>query len=242
MDCLRINLWSGPRNISTAIMYSFAQRNDTRVIDEPLYGHYLRITGAKHPGAQEVMDVMDCDGERVVREVILGECDRPVLFIKNMAHHLVGFGHDFLNKTCNIFLIRDPQEMLPSLINQIPQPNLRDTAYKTQVNLLQELKNFGQIPPVLDAKQLLLNPKKVLEELCQRIGLSFDERMLSWPAGQRPEDGVWAPHWYHNVHKSTGFQKYQPKTDPFPEFLHPLLDECKPCYESLLKDAIKHNA
>ncbi|MFQ5709749.1 MAG: HAD family hydrolase, partial [bacterium] len=242
MGCLRISLWSGPRNVSTALMYSFAQRRDTRVVDEPLYGHYLRVSDAQHPGKAEVMAVMDCDGERVVREVVLGPCDRAVLFMKNMAHHLVEIDRGFLEQTINVLLIRDPVEMLPSLVNQLPAPNLADTGLKMQEDLLHELQSLGQTPPVLDARELLLNPRGVLAELCRQIGIEFDARMLQWSAGPRPEDGVWAKYWYHNLHRSTGFQKYQPKTTPFPETLQPLLQECQPYYERLLRLAIRAEA
>jgi len=214
-------------------MYAFAQRADTRVIDEPLYADYLRVSGADHPGRQEVLDNMDTDGQRVVREVILGPCDRPVLFMKQMAHHLVALDRAFLGRTLNVLLIRDPVEMLPSLARNIPSPTLRDTGLKTQVELLEELRALGQTPPVLDAKQLLLNPRGVLSELCQRLSLPFDAAMLTWPAGPRPEDGPWAKHWYQNLHRSTGFAPYQPKTDPFPESLRPILAECQPLYDQL---------
>lgn len=234
-----ISVWSGPRNVSTALMYSFAQRADTRVVDEPLYGHYLRVSNASHPGAEEVMADMECDGERVVRELILGPCDRPVLFLKNMAHHLIALDDSFLKALTNVLLIRNPEEMLPSLAKNLPQPILRDTGYKAQVEMLDKLLSWGQQPPVLEARELLKNPASVLKQLCSQIDLPFDEAMLHWPAGARPEDGVWAKYWYHNVHRSTGFQPYRPKTGPFPDHLRPLLDECRPYYERLLEYMIK---
>lgn len=239
MNPQRICLWSGPRNVSTALMYAFAQRVDTRVIDEPLYAHYLRVSGADHPGRQEVLDHMDADGQRVIREVILGPCDRPVLFMKQMAHHLVELDRTFLARTLNVLLIRDPVEMLPSLAKNIPSPTLRDTGLKMQVELLEELHALGQTPPVLDAKQLLLDPRGVLSDLCQRLSIPFDAAMLAWPAGPRPEDGTWAKHWYHNLHQSTGFAPYQPKTDPFPDRLRPLLEECQPLYAVLVGQVIE---
>ena len=238
METKRICMWSGPRNVSTAIMYAFAQRADTRVVDEPLYAHYLRVSGAQHPGREEILATMDPDGERVVGETILGPCDYEVLFIKNMAHHLVDLDLGFLTELTNIFLIRDPFEMLPSLINQIPQPTLYDTALGTQAELLQRLFKAGQNPPILDSKELLLNPERVLNQLCDRIELPFESGMLSWPPGPRQEDGVWAKHWYHNVHKSTAFQEYRAKTAPFPEPLKPLLEECQPVYDELYSTAI----
>ena len=236
---LRINLWSGPRNVSTALMYAFAQRPDTRVVDEPLYGHYLSVSGARHPGDDEILETMDTDGERVVREVFLAPCDRPVLFVKNMGHHLVNLDWGFLEEVINVMLIRDPKEMLPSLINQVPHPTLDDTALKRQVEIFAYLRHLRNTPMVLDSRELLLNPRGVLEQLCQRLGLAFDAGMLHWEAGPRPEDGVWAPHWYHAIHQSTGFSPYRPKTKPFPEFLKPLLEECKPYYDYLYKHAIK---
>lgn len=239
MATVRINLWSGPRNVSTALMYSFAQRADTRVVDEPLYAHYLRVSGAEHPGRDEVLRAQDQDGARVVRDVILGACDRPVLFVKQMAHHLAGLDRAFLRQTTNVLLMRDPAEMLPSLVQQIPQPVLRDTAYTMQTELYDELRALGQTPAVLDARELLLDPRGVLRELCERLSLAFDEAMLSWTPGARSEDGVWARHWYRNLHKSSGFERYSAKTAPFPAVLEPLLAECRPHYERLSRLAIR---
>ena len=239
MTTLRINLWSGPRNVSTALMYSFAQRSDTQVVDEPLYGHYLRVSQADHPGREEVIAAMVCDGERVVRELILGPVTKPVLFMKQMAHHLVEIDRGFLAETVNVFLIRDPVQMLPSLANNLRQPTLRDTGLAIQSELYRQLGELGQQPPVLDAKQLLLNPTVVLGELCQRLGIAFESAMLHWRAGARPEDGVWARYWYQNVHRSTGFEPYRPKQAPFPAALKPLLTECQPHYEFLASLAIQ---
>lgn len=239
MTSHRIVLWSAPRTVSTAIMYAFAQRADTRVVDEPLYGHYLLRTGAQHPGRAEILAAMDTNGERVVEEVILGPCDRKVLFIKNMGHHLLELKWDFLLETLAVMLIRDPVEMLPSLINQVPEPTLGDTAYKRQQEIFTFAQEHGRTPCVVDSRQLLLNPRGVLEQLCSAVGLAFDECMLSWSAGARPEDGVWAPHWYHTVHETTGFAPYRPKTAPLPAFLRPLLEECRPYYDFLYGHALR---
>jgi hypothetical protein len=236
--CLRLSVWSGPRNVSTALMYSFRQRADTVVVDEPLYGHYLRSTGADHPGAREVMEAMEGDGERVVREVILGPCERPVHFFKNMAHHLPGLDPAFLNSVTNVLLIRDPTEMLPSLMRHLPSPTLRDTGLREQTGILDSILARGEEPIVLDARELLLDPPCVLRRICSRLGIPFEEAMLSWPAGPKPEDGVWANYWYHNVHASTGFAPYRPYSEPFPERLKPLLKECLPLYERMRDYAI----
>jgi hypothetical protein len=239
MDPLLLHLWSGPRNVSTALMYAFAQRLDTRVVDEPLYAHYLRVSGADHPGRDEVLAAQAADGARVVRDLILGPRDRPVVFFKQMAHHLVDLDRAFLRRGRNVLLTRDPLDMLPSLSIQLPHAALRDTGYSSQAALLDELTAAGQDVPVLESRELLLDPPGVLAQLCARLGLAFDPAMLRWSAGPRPEDGVWARHWYQAVHQSTGFEPYRPKAAPFPERLRPLLDECRPHYDRLADRALK---
>jgi hypothetical protein len=158
-----------------------------------------------------------------------------------MAHHLIEMDFGWLSdpRMVNVFLIRDPEQMLPSLINQIEEPTMRDAAYESQARWFRQLDSGGLNPQVLDSKQLLLNPSDVLSELCRRIDIDFDPAMLEWEAGARPEDGAWAKYWYHNLHRSTGFAPYSEKTDPFPERLRPLLDESRPHYEYLLQHAIQ---
>jgi len=241
-DCLKLSVWSGPRNVSTALMYAFRQRPDTVVVDEPLYGHYLRVTGAGHPGDKEVLAAMDNDGERVVREVLLGPCEKPVHFFKNMAHHLTNLDRAFLGGITNVLLVRDPAEMLPSLAQQLPKPTMRDTGLLRQVEILDHVLAEDGTPIVLDARDLLLDPRGVLQQACGRLGVPFHDVMLGWPAGPKPEDGVWARHWYKNVHASTGFSPYKPKEGAFPEHLLPLLEECRPLYERLRGYAIPASA
>jgi len=221
-------------------MYSFAQNDHVAVIDEPLYGHYLRTTGAEHPGRDEVIAAMNCDGNAVIRELLQRQAinPEPRLFMKHMAHHLVDLDLGFLRETCNIFLIRDPRDMLPSLSIQLPEPRLADTGLRRQWELFSSLREAGQAPAILDSRELLTNPRVVLGALCAHIGLPFTPAMLSWEAGPRPEDGVWAPHWYHAVHRSTGFAPYRAKTE-FPDRLQPLLDECQPWYDRLFEHAIR---
>ena len=237
----RICLWSGPRNVSTALMYSFAQRDDTSVFDEPLYAHYLSKTPARayHPGAEEVIATMENDGQKVVDDLILGNHDTPVVFFKHMTHHLYELDLGFLDQTVNILLTRDPVEMLPSYAAWVEAPSLGDVGYALHVELLHYLQSRGQNPPVLDSKQILLNPRKVLNKLCERIEIPFQEAMLSWKAGARPEDGSWAKYWYKSVHGSTGFGEYSKKSTPFPKQLKPLLAECIPYYEQLNALAIR---
>lgn len=235
-----INLLSGPRNVSTALMYSFAQRPDTAVVDEPLYGHYLRHTRAPQPHCEELIEILETDGAKIVRDIILSPPPgKPVYFIKNMAHHLMNLDDSFLEKVTNVFLIRDPVQMLPSLIHQIDSPTPRDAAYVSQANTFQRLKAAGQSPVVIDSRELLLDPEGVLRELCLRTGIPFFPGMLAWEAGPRPEDGAWARWWYRNVHASTGFQPFKEKSEPFPERLRPLLEECLPHYETLRAEAVR---
>lgn len=236
---VRICLWSGPRNVSTALLYSFGQRADTFALDEPLYGHYLRVTGVAHPGRERILPQLEPDGERVVRETLLGPCDKPVLFAKSMAHHLVELDRTFLAKLINVLLIRNPEQMLPSLAHQIPEPTLLDTGLEMQSELFDQLTALGQDPPVLDSRLLQNHPEAVLQKLCAAMGIDWDPAMLEWPAGPRPFDGCWAPWWYQNVHRSTGFSPYRAKTEPFPEKLRPLLEQCRPHYERLLSRALR---
>lgn len=239
---LIINLLSGPRNVSTALMYSFAQRSDCSVVDEPLYGHYLKQTSAPQPHRDELLKILETDAASIVEKAILHPpSTSPIHFVKNMAHHLIEMDLDWLEAAHvqSVFLIRDPEQMLPSLVNQIEAPTLRDAAYESQARWFETLSAAGQAPAVIDAKELLLHPGPVLKALCERLKIPFEPEMLNWEAGPRKEDGAWAPYWYHNVHLSTEFGQYHAKTDPFPDRLIPLLDECRPHYETLLAHSIK---
>lgn len=235
-----ICLWSGPRNVSTALMYSFAQLEAVRVVDEPLYGHYLTVSGADHPGRDDVIAAMNCDGDEVMRVLLERQRQDPSrrLFLKHMAHHLVGLDTSFLELTTNVLLVRDPREMLPSLTIQLPDAGLDDTGLRRQWQLFEGLRDAGTVPVVVDARELLLDPAGVLRALCHEVGIPYSHGMLSWPAGPRKEDGVWAPHWYDAVHKSRGFQPYRPKSG-FPAHLQALLDECEPWYRRLYDHALR---
>ncbi len=235
-------MWAGPRNVSTAVMYSFAQRPDTRVVDEPLYGYYLQHSGADHPGRKEILAAMDLDGERVMRELGqrgMRDQRRDVLFVKQMAHHLSGIDYALLETSLNFLLIRDPVEMLPSLARILDNPQLKDTGLDRQVELLDRLQNFGQTPFCIDARELLIDPAGVLTQACARLGIPFFPSMLTWPQGPRAEDGIWAPYWYRNVHRSRGFQPWRAPTNPFPPELDELLEECRPYYQRLYAKALR---
>ena len=240
MSVKRICLWSSPRNISTATMYSFAQRSDTTVVDEPLYAHYLLQSGAAHPGREETLESMENDGQKVIEKVILGPCPTLVLFMKHMTHHLINIDTTFMDQTENALLIRDPYEIIRSYSQVISYPKMSDIGVKQQYELYHQLEEKGKLATVVDTNEVLKNPREILEQLCQKLTIPFEEAMLSWPAGPRPEDGTWAKYWYHNVHRSTGFQPYQPKARvPLAPHLEDLLAECIPYYAFLYQHSLK---
>lgn len=239
MIATRISVWSGPRNISTALMYSFANRSDTVVVDEPFYAHYLSVTDVDHPGKQEVLHDQENDAKKVIENVVLRDYDKSVLFLKNMAHHLVGMDESFLSQLHNVFLIRKPSDVITSLIKNLANPVIRDTGFKREYELFNQLKDQGLNPLVIDAEELLKNPEKILRIFCDEVGISFEPEMLNWEKGAIPADGIWAKYWYKNVHKSTGFAPYKPKNEQVPARLTPLLEECNFYYEELFSEAIR---
>jgi len=233
---LRLAVWSGPRNISTALMRSWGNRDDTFVCDEPLYGHYLLKTGLPHPMAEEVIKSQESDWRKVAAW-LTGPAPqgKSIFYQKQMSHHLLPeIGRDWLPKLTNCFLIRHPAEVLPSLDEKYAKPTLPDTGYPQQVEIFDFIAaRSGQTPLVIDSKDVLLNPRGILSQFCEKLGVAFQESMLSWPPGFRDTDGVWARHWYNAVEKTTGFQPYQAKTKALPEHLKTLYTECLPFYEKL---------
>ena len=236
----RICLWSGPRNISTALMYSFAQRSDTKVFDEPLYAYYLRHhleAHSYHPGVEDILNTMENDGNKVI-DAMLKNNEKPVLFYKHMTHHLLDLNRDFMKNTINIILTRNPQEMLASFAKVIKNPNINDVGYALHVELLDFFKKHKIPFTVLDSKKVLLNPEETLQKLCEFAEIPFDENMLLWKPQQRQEDGIWAKYWYDSVHKSNGFIKHKAKEDLLPDHLNALLKECLPYYNELIVHSI----
>ena len=233
-----ICLWSCPRNVSTALMYAFAQRSDTKVFDEPLYAHYLKVSGAKHPAREQVLQALENNGNKVVQEVILQKSDK-LLFHKLMTHFLIGIDTEFLSEVINIIFIRSPEEIITSYSKVIPNPKMNDIGVKQQYELYLSLKEIGEPPIVLDSKYLLKNPELMLRKLCNILDISFDEKMLKWEKGARKEDGVWANHWYKNIHNSTGFLPYTKKEIILIGSNAELAEECLPYYEFLTTKSIQ---
>jgi len=233
-----ICLWSCPRNVSTALMYSFAQRSDTEIFDEVLYAHYLSETGIDHPGREIIMKTQENNGEKVVQNLILKERSK-VSFFKLMTHFLVNLNTNFLNKVQNIILIRNPKEIIHSYNKVIPNPSIEDIGVKMQYELYQDLLKLGSAPLVLDAEFLLKDPKGILVKLCDLLNISFEEGMLSWEKGGRKEDGKWAEYWYKDVHNSTSFIPYYKRLITLSGSNLILANKCKPYYEYLYNNSIK---
>ncbi len=213
------------------MMRAWGQRPDTVVCDEPLYAHYLQVTGLAHPGRDEVLAAHETDW-RAVAAWLTGSLPdgKTVFYQKHMAHHLLDhIDRGWLERLTHVLLIREPREMLTSLIKLTPEPTLADTGLPQQVELLERLDTAA----VIDARDVLADPPAMLRALCDAVGLPFSEAMLSWPAGRRAADGVWARHWYGAVEASTGFQPYRPKADPLPSALLDLLAECETLYRRL---------
>ncbi|MDP6894649.1 MAG: hypothetical protein QGF73_04745 [Acidimicrobiales bacterium] len=236
---LRINCWSGPRNISTALMYSFRERADTTVVDEPFYAHYLRVSGREHPGHQEVLDSQDQYSDRVIQNVMMSDYATPVVFFKQMCHHLVDIDLSFLDNCSNILLIREPSLVIRSHAKNVPDLKVSDIGLDIQNFLLNRILESGKAPVVVDSANLLTGPEAILKELCQHLEITFDDSMLSWEPGPKPEDGVWAKHWYKNTHESSAFSNKEPNRDPMPEKFLPVLEEATILYDNLKKYACK---
>lgn len=234
----RIAMWSGPRNISTALLRSWGNRPDTFVCDEPLYAHYLLHTDVQHPGREEVIARHETDWRKVA-DWLTGPVPeaRAVFYQKHMAHHLLGgIDRGWLERLTHCFLIREPKEMLTSLIQKYPQATLEDTGLPQQVELAGFVQErSGRPPAILDARDVLEDPRRMLGLLCERVGVPFLEQMLAWPAGPRDTDGVWARYWYENVEQSTGFQAYKPKDRAVPERYADVLRACEAHYEKLYR-------
>jgi Sulfotransferase domain len=235
-------MWSGPRNISTAMMRAWGNRADTVVIDEPFYACYLERTGKEHPGAKEIIAQGETDWRKIVKQ-LTGPVPfgKRVFFQKQMTHHLLPeIDREWLVDLTNCFLIRDPREVILSYIKKNPEPKLEDLGYVQQQKIFDFVRertasyhHTGSVPPVVDAKDVLENPERILRLLCDTVGVEFDKAMLSWPPGLRETDGIWANHWYDEVARSTSFQPYTPREGDVPDRLREIHEQCRECYEQL---------
>ena len=233
---LRIAMWSGPRNISTAMMRAWENRGDCAVSDEPLYAAYLAATGIDHPMREEVIAAGDTDPGRVVRTLLGTAPDhQPLWYQKHMAHHLLpGMDRRWIGSLANVLLIRDPREVVASYLKARDEVTPEDIGLPQQVELHAMLRDAGTPAPVIDARDFLRAPEAHLRALCALLGIGFTPRMLQWPAGPRASDGAWAPHWYAQVWQSTGFDPPRP---PMSTRLTPqgeaVVAACQPLYERL---------
>lgn len=232
---VRVGMWSGPRNISTAMMRAFENRPDTVVVDEPLYAAYLARTGIDHPARQEVMASQPTDLHEAVSE-LFGSLppDRHVHYAKHMAHHVSQeMDLSWTVRLRNVLLIRDPAEVVASYLRSREACQPEDIGLPQQGWLLEMWEERGEQVPILDAGDFLLRPEAHLRWLCDWLEIPFTDRMLSWPAGPRASDGVWAPHWYRAVWASTGFEPWRPREVSLSEQHAAVAEACRPIYESL---------
>lgn len=232
------HLISSPRNLSTAMMYSFYHRGDTKVVDEPFYGYYLSKTGKQHPGHQEITSNMSTDPEEVKAALAL-ERDEPHLFIKDMAHHLIEMDLSFMETHVPIFLIRNPHQLIASFAQVIPNPTMADIGLKRQYEIFQSVKSSGRKAFVVDSGDLLENIESYVKKLCAQLDLDYRERMISWPKGAIEADGPWAQYWYKNIHESTGFKKQSSSNRPLPKACQELYEQSKLYYDELSNYALK---
>jgi len=238
-----IHGWSGPRSLSTSLMYAFSQRGDTAVVDEPLYAHHLRCTGAERPYRDLVLACQDNDGVRVFTSLLAPRTgERPVLFAKHMAKQALQLPASLLLQGRHFLLLREPAELVRSFA-RVLRPTLEETGLPSLLTIFSTLRAAGRPPPVILSEDLAAEPEATLRLLCAALSLPFDERMLSWPAGPHPEDGVWAPWWYESVHASTGFvapaSRGGAAREPLSPSLSALAAECAPFYALLRAHALR---
>jgi hypothetical protein len=237
---INIAMWSGPRNISTAMMYAFGNRPDCRAWDEPFYAFSLVNHGNDHPMRDKIIAANEQDWDKLVA-ACLRPADKPVFYQKHMTHHMLkGFDRAWLHQLRNAFLIRSPERVLASYARKWSDVTLRDIGFVEQADIFAAVADkLGTAPPVIDADDVLADPRGSLTALCRSLGLAFDEHMLKWPKGPKPFDGVWAPHWYNAVWESTGFGAPLVASETLPPHLQKIADEARPYYARLQAHRLK---
>jgi sulfotransferase family protein len=234
-------MWSGPRNISTAMMYSFAARDDCAVWDEPFYAAYLTSTGLEHPMRREIIDAGETDAAKVIAACLGPTQDNaPVFYQKHMTQHMIpGLDRSWINDLTNVFLIRDPARVIASYAAKRENPTLDDIGFRQQAELFDQIsQHTGHAPPVLDSHTIRANPEIALSKLCEAIGLPFQRAMLEWPKGGHKNDGVWASHWYGAVWQSTGFAGAEGAVPDVLDQLAPVWEQAQLHYEKLAAFAL----
>ena len=237
-DCLRIAMWSGPRNMSTTMMRSFGARADTVCVDEPFYAAYLKLTGLRHPMSDEIFACQSSDPASVAAD--MAGCpvpDTQVFYQKHMTHHMVDeVPRDWMVACRNVFLIRHPARVIPSYARKMDEVSLEAIGFPQQLSLFERAEQLeGRTPLVVDSTDILRDPPAMMSALCGALGLDWTEDMLAWPAGAKPEDGAWAPHWYDAVWRSTGFGPAPGERPVIAEDLRHVYDPALEIYESLAR-------
>ena len=237
----RIAMWSGPRNISTALMRSFENREDSFVSDEPFYAFYLNKTGVNHPLREEVITSGEPDWNKTAGYLTGAIPEgKKIWYQKHMAqHNLPGVNLDWIHSVTNCLLIRDPARVVMSYTKKFAITSKEQLGYPQQLHLFEKVfQKTGKAPIVLDSADILKNPRAILQVFCKQIGIPFSEKMLLWPSGKRNTDGVWGSHWYGNVEQSTGFQPFQETTEEVPDRYEKIYGECMVPYQQLYQHRI----
>ena len=225
-------MWSGPRNLSTALMRSFENREDTKVWDEPFYAYYLKETKKDHPLANEIINKYETNLEKII-DLVTEENDF-IYFQKHMSHHIINkIPINWITKGINCFLIRHPKEVLLSYIQKNDLIDSNDLGYPAQLRLFNYIKTSNKKILVIDAKDLSEKPEIILKKICKKINIPFTEKMLNWPKGRRDSDGIWEKIWYKNVKSSTSFNKILNKEYEIPKKYNHIYNECLKIYDQL---------
>ncbi len=236
VTALRLAMWSGPRNISTAMMRAWENRSDCEVWDEPLYGYYLKATGIDHPGAEQVLQVRDTDWHSVVKQCLGdGPTKKPIFYQKHITLHMLPeIDRDWMTSLRNCFLIREPERVIASYAAVREQPTMEDIGFVQQKELFDHIRSLtGEAPLVIDSREFLQQPEAFLRSLCHHLDIDFDPNMLAWPAGQRDSDGSWGKYWYRSVWQSTGFAAPNEQPLELSDKLRALAEQARPYYDDL---------
>ncbi|WP_122074468.1 HAD family hydrolase [Pseudophaeobacter sp. EL27] len=232
---MRIAMWSGPRNLSTAMMYAFGNRGDCAVVDEPFYAAYLALTDLQHPMREEILESQSQNADEVAASLVGPvPAAKPYFYQKHMTQHMIdAVPRDWMREVTNLFLIRHPARVIASYAAKRENPTLDDIGFRQQAELFDLCRSWGQRPVVVDSHDIRENPEAKLEQLCEAIDLPSSPKMLSWPRGGHPEDGVWAPVWYGAVWNSTGFAGPEGALPEVPDALRSVLEAAMPYYEEM---------